>query len=209
MGGAIHLGVRKLDGSFETVAAWTNNLNRKALHQRSFLEGDISCLESHLARCRSGQDGYGLVGNDPGKGSYGYVFVDCIARRIIAASTYESVSVVRGISLSIERLMGTPESKEAAAGLLRLIHRRLATDEAELAVGPYSSLDEMISDPDFANENIYIVDSPFWTLEDVRPKPDGFAKLRDVVRAATGGLNSGEEVAWARLTGDIQPAADD
>jgi hypothetical protein len=110
------------------------------------------------------------------------------------------------MKFQFEKTMGNDESRQAATELLSLIQHRMKDDE-RIAVGPYASLDEMISDPGFSEGNLYCVTSPYWTIEDVWPREDGFTTLRDLVKGVVT-LNYSEEIAWSKLTGDRQPVID-
>jgi hypothetical protein len=205
MGGYIHIGIRRPAKDFETVSVWTNDLNL-ALHSTPFLDGDVMPLEEHLQSYKDA-DGYGVSDNDPG-GSYGYIFVDYICRRIVSASKYQAISVVTGVSLEVDHLLGDHRRRKVAADLLVRLRHRFDMEGNLVEVGPYSAIEQLTSDPDFSHENTYEVTSPYWTLEDVWPNDGGYTILRDLVRSAAGRLTYSEEIAWSKVTGDRQPVID-
>jgi hypothetical protein len=209
MGGAIHIGVRRSADDFETVSVWTNDLNL-ALHSAEFLDGDVTPLEEHLRSYKGTEveeHGYGAIDNDPG-GSYGYVFIDYLERRIVSASNYQPVSSILGVSLEVDHLLGDDRRRKVAADLILRLRHRFDMEGNLVEVGPYSAIEQLTADPDFSHKNAYEVTSPYWTLEDVWPHEGGYTILRDLVRHAPGRLTYSEEIAWSKVTGDRQPVID-
>lgn len=107
MGGHIALGIRRLDGSYETMGVWTNNLANKFQNPQFLGEGDTSLVEEYIKRYRDADQskvaGFGgIMSHEPGE--YGYVLVDCIEKIVYNWNSYSSLGFLDPYSFNISSI---------------------------------------------------------------------------------------------------------
>jgi hypothetical protein len=200
MGGVIAVGVRRSVGEFETVEVWTNHLPR-TIQNGEFLTGNVSGLEGYLAKHRN--EG-GVTKHVPSQ--YGYVLIDYVERRIVTVSTYGHASTKTGVSFAVDVGLGYEEDRVAVQSLMPYVTSRWSNDVLK-TVGPFSKPEELISDPDFADSNVYHISSPYWKIEDCNDNEAGYTYLRDILKTMVT-FGYAEEIAWSKATGDRQPVID-
>jgi hypothetical protein len=204
MGGVIAVGVRRSPGELETVEVWTNQLARN-IHNGKFLTGNVSGFEFFLTEYKTAGGGlYGPSNHTPSQ--YGYVLVDYVDKRIVTVSSYDAMSVKFGVSFKVEAEIGHREDREGVQSLMSHIHARW--DGGELKdVGPFTTVGELIENPDFEEKHAYAIHSSYWKSEDCNCNQAGYTHMRDIPKGMVS-FNYAEEIAWAKVTGDRQPVID-
>lgn len=200
MGGVIAVGVRRKPDELETIEVWTNQLPR-TIQNGAFLTGDVSGLEAYLDKHR--KDG-GVTEHAPSQ--YGYVLVDYVERRIVTVSTYGHASAKTGASFFVDIELGYEEDKLAVKSLMPYVTVRWVNDDPK-PVGPFATPQNLLSDPEFNESNVYGISSPYWTIEDCNDNQAGYTYLRDILKSIVA-FGYAEEIAWSKVTGDRQPVID-
>lgn len=103
MGGHISVGVRRKDGSFQTMGVWTNPL-RHYIQDEAFMKGSLAPLNEFFAGylkpdVDDQHEGYGPQSNTPGE--YGYVLIDEVEHKITDWQHYADLGHVSDHSLSL------------------------------------------------------------------------------------------------------------
>lgn len=101
MGGHISVGVRRADGTFQTIGVWTNPL-RYYVQDEAFMNGSLAPLDDFFSRYLKDdvEEGFGPQATIPGE--YGYVLVDEITHTVTDWQYYTDLGAVSDMSLSLE-----------------------------------------------------------------------------------------------------------
>jgi hypothetical protein len=177
MGGRIAIGIRRPQGHFETITAWTNPLPR-IVKSKAFIEGNLREFDEYIDFYREDRNQQGYGPSRPVPAEYGYILFDFAEKRIASAGHYTTIDRVCRTDLEYNRR----ERLADITALIGQITHRIEDDE-DVTVGPLTIADfPCIATFDFEYHpkelyTNYRIQYPGWSIAASGSSPDAFAKV--------------------------------
>ena len=225
MGGHISVGVRRKDGTFETMGVWTNPL-RYFVQDERFLNGSLDPLDEFFARYRKdGVDFGGPQQHEPGE--YGYVLVDEIERTVHNCNGYTALGSMSVFDLDVrfgveEIEVGMREQSVESRRLIRKYGSRIRKFARMEGQEVWTVVDmPKVEDDDALVRYLvthavdrrlpymYIdIEFPSWTVVDLHDDLQGFLAVKAALERCVK-LTEAEEKEWQDRIRDFSGEDDD
>ena len=218
MGGHISVGVRRKDGSFETMGVWTNPL-KIFIHDERFLNGSLAPLDEFFRRYRKeDRDFGGVQEHEPGE--YGYVLIDAVEGIVLNCNNYTSLASVSFYDLEMRFRsdgtvdVGMTEDDVQLRELVRQYGRKARAfwgrdgEEERWKIAEFPKLADDQELLEFVAEMTdggkwphakFDLEFPAWTVTDSRPDIQGLLAVKVAIEKCVT-LTEAEQKAWASAT---------